>query len=340
MECLEPVSQGDTPMRDAIYTNNFMRRHLVTKNIKKKSVPIFLSLYLLIFGSIAHAQLTVYTDRTQWEAAVATAGTTAQFFDFTGLGVVYPDFTGANRVTQLDTNYDSRFRIVVDRVSAITFRNPGIDIFPDANCSLGVGDCNVFTLNIQDPDSSFDGPRINQLILPKPIIAFGGDYIQVGVTAPPPGNVTGPVSLQFGSDTITLNDYMGSGGNGFLGFVATVPSDTISFTFSKSGTISNDIFNIYNPAFAFAPVTPAQMISDLGTLVQSFNLMSGISNSLTVKLDAALSLQNAGDTVGACTKLTDFIAHANAQKGKHIPTAQANQLILEATDVKIALGCS
>jgi hypothetical protein len=295
---------------------------------------------LLLGASVAHAQIAVYTDRASWEAAVAAAGSTAQNYDFSGLDLVFPDTTGANRVTQLDTNYDNRFRIVVDRVASSAFSNPGLDLFPDANCSLGSGDCEVFTLNVVDPDSTNPGPTVNRLIMPAPIVAFGGDFIQAGFTAPG-GTPTGVITVTFGTETVVVNDFVVSPGNGFLGFVAQVPSDTLSFTFQQSGTITNDIFNIYNPAFGVAPEgeDPADMISDLSSYALSLNIQDGISNSLASQLAGALGLVNANDLPGACTKLADFINHVRAQRGKKIPIAQANTLIADATEIRATLGC-
>src|SRR5688572_20043588 len=226
------------------------------------TTSVLTTLALWLFASLgvpasASAQIQTFTDRAAWEAAVAAAGSSAQFYDFTGLGLVSPDSTGANRVDQLDTDYAGRFRIVIDQLATSAFNNPGIDIFPDASCSLGTGDCNVFTFNVLDPTSTFVQPKFNRLVMPTPIVAFGGNFIQVGRTVPPPGSVTGPVTLRFGTETVVVNDFMDGGGNGFFGFVADVPATTIEFTFAKSGTIQNDIFQVYNPAFGEGPPGPA-----------------------------------------------------------------------------------
>lgn len=297
---------------------------------------------LLVTAPAAHAQLTTYTDRASWEAAVAAAGSTAQSFDFSGLGLVFPDTTGANRVDQLDTNYDNRFRIVVNRVSGTTFSNPGLDLFPDANCSLGTGDCEVFTFNIVDPDVVSTSPSVNHLIMPNPIIAFGGDFIQAGYTAGGTPTPTGNITVTFGGETFVVNDFVPAPGNGFLGFVAQVPSDTITFTFEQSGTIQNDIFQVYNPAFGLAPQgeDPADQIGDLGNFVLSLEIQVGLEASLMDQLAEALAFVNAGNSAGACDKLGDFISHVRAQRGKKIPMVQANTLIADAIEIQAVLACS
>ena len=296
----------------------------------RKVLP--LTLFALLVAANVHAQIQTYTNRADWEAAVAAAASTAEYFNFTGLTL--------GRVSQLDTNYADRFRIVVDHVSASTFSNPGIDIFPDASCSLGSGDCNVFTFNMKDPTSTLDMPTTNALVFPQPILAFGGDFIQTGIAPVPTPTVTGPVTLHFGAESIVVNDFVDASGNGFFGFVATTPSDTLSFTFVKSGTIQNDIFQIYNPAFGAATAAdPAEEMSDEIDLIESFGLARGTENGLVVKLNAAIVFLDQGNVAGACGKLNDLIVVVNSQKGKKLTVAQANQLLAETNAIKNLLGC-
>lgn len=277
--------------------------------------------------------ITTYTDRAAWEAAVATAGGTVTNMNFTGLT------TG--RVTQLDTDYGA-FRIVVDDVAASSFSNPGIDIFPDAGCSLGTGDCYVFTFNMLDPTSLFDGPKTNQLIFPRAVMAFGGVFIQTGITGGSPGTVTGPVTLHFGTETVVLNSFLDASGNGFFGFISTAPTTTIEFTFAKSGTIQNDIFQVYNPAYAngtVAPPPPEDLIADLRTAIAGLGLHKGTANSLDAKLRAALRALDAGQTAQACASMQDLINHANAQSGKKLNASDAADIIAAATSIQTGLGC-
>jgi hypothetical protein len=282
-------------------------------------------------ADVSATAITTYTDRATWEAAVATAGGTVVNMNFTGLT------TG--RVTQLDTDYGA-FRIVIDDVAASSSSNPGIDIFPDAGCSLGTGDCYVFTFNMLDPTSLFDGPKTNQLIFPQPVMAFGGDFIQAGYTAPP-ATATGPVTLHFGSETVVINDYVDTSGNGFFGFIATTPVTTIEFTFAKSGTIQNDIFQVYNPAYANGTVVPPpeDLIADLRTVIAELGLPKGTATSLDAKLRAALSALDAGQTARACTSLQDLINYANAQSGKKLTASDAASIIAAAISIRTELGC-
>jgi len=82
--------------------------------------------------------------------------------------------------------------------------------------------------------------------------------------------------------------------------------------------------------------------ANLVGLVQSFNLAQGITNSLDSKLQNildAFSATNAGDRANACNQLSAFINSVLAQSGKQLTTAQANQLIAKANQIRAVQGC-
>jgi hypothetical protein len=276
--------------------------------------------------------LTIYTDRTAWENAVATAGGTVQAYNFTGLT------TG--RVTQALTDYGP-FVISVDAVNAVdpSF-NPGIDIFPDAGCSLGVGDCMVFTFDMIDPTyTALGGPHVNSLIMPQTIQAWGGDMVQAGYAGSTP---TGPITVSTGSgDSFTLTDYVSVTGFGFVGFVTTNPTTTVTFTFAKSGTIVNEIFQVYNAAYANGAVvtTPSQKISDLRAQIVALTLASGIGTGLDAKLRDALAALSTSNKPLACSDLQDLINQANALSGKKMSIAAAAGIVSKAVAIRTQLGC-
>jgi len=86
---------------------------------------------------------------------------------------------------------------------------------------------------------------------------------------------------------------------------------------------------------AITPQSPSQLISTLITTVASFNLARGITNSLDAKLDAAeaiLAAARANDIGTACNQIGAFINAVQAQSGKALTVAQANQLIATAND--------
>jgi hypothetical protein len=73
------------------------------------------------------------------------------------------------------------------------------------------------------------------------------------------------------------------------------------------------------------------------------NGLSGVSNSLknslTQKLDDANKLLNQGNKTGACGKLNDFASQVQAQSGKGLTTAQANDLLADAARIMKVIGC-
>ena len=86
-------------------------------------------------------------------------------------------------------------------------------------------------------------------------------------------------------------------------------------------------------AYVLSPLSIQSLIG----LVQSFNLPSGIATSLLAKLNAA---QAAGTGSGAyCSKLTDFISEVQALAGNKLTSAQAEQLIAMADQLKTSASC-
>ncbi len=93
--------------------------------------------------------------------------------------------------------------------------------------------------------------------------------------------------------------------------------------------------------FGFA-AGAADHIRDLINLVKSFNVNQGIENSLDAKLQnvqKALEAAQGGDLTSTCNLLNAFISEVQAQSGKAITAAQADQLIAKGTQIKAVLGC-
>jgi hypothetical protein len=86
-------------------------------------------------------------------------------------------------------------------------------------------------------------------------------------------------------------------------------------------------------------MTAADGLTVMIHVVNSFHLKKGLQTSLDAKLTAALKAVQAGDTTTACSDLSDFIGQVQAQSGKGLTTAQATQLVNEATVIKTRLGC-
>ena len=77
-------------------------------------------------------------------------------------------------------------------------------------------------------------------------------------------------------------------------------------------------------------------------LVKTFNLRQGIYNSFDVKLQnaqRALEAAKGRDRASACQQIGAFTGEAQAQSGKALTTAQAQQLITNAAGISLLLGC-
>ncbi len=120
---------------------------------------------------------------------------------------------------------------------------------------------------------------------------------------------------------------MDSSGNAYVtGFTGST-----NFPGASSSTIQSTFGGGFLDAFVakINPKGPIDLISDLVSLVQSFNLMQGISNSLDAKLanaQGALNAMHVGDVITACNLLSACINEVQAQSGTALTTAQANNL--------------
>jgi hypothetical protein len=81
------------------------------------------------------------------------------------------------------------------------------------------------------------------------------------------------------------------------------------------------------------------LISDLITRVLSYNLDRGFENSLLTKLNGAKDALSRGQKQAACQKMQAFINEVNAQSGKKLTVAQANQLRTDATNIRLIICC-
>ncbi len=124
----------------------------------------------------------------------------------------------------------------------------------------------------------------------------------------------------FGADVINGVFYASGGAT----FNSTVPFTTIATVEALS--------------FQQQP-TPRELTLSLINTVRSFGLQRGISNSFESKLQKALSSLDASAIGDACDRLHAFMNETRAQSGKHLTAAQADQLIVAATQIRTALGC-
>jgi len=105
---------------------------------------------------------------------------------------------------------------------------------------------------------------------------------------------------------------------------AAVDGLSVAFTDYRNGNL--DVYVKRPPAGQRA----LEALDLLAALVVSFNLEQGISNSLDTKLtniQEALNAANAGQRQDAANLLQAFINSVEAQRGKQLTSAQADELI-------------
>ncbi|HEB14014.1 MAG TPA: hypothetical protein ENI09_01215 [candidate division WWE3 bacterium] len=105
---------------------------------------------------------------------------------------------------------------------------------------------------------------------------------------------------------------------------------TIAGTYTFTLVVNDGVENSQPDTVVVTVKTPAQAIQDLADLVETFNLQQGMTNSLDAKLDSAVNALddlNENNDVVAVNSLYAFINAVEAQRGKSITDAQADELI-------------
>jgi hypothetical protein len=120
-----------------------------------------------------------------------------------------------------------------------------------------------------------------------------------------------------------------------------LPGTTYQYRVSNLHAIDDGTLAAKTGSFATLPTTPqvVQAIDDLRERVASYGLPRGIARSLDAKLEAALNACQAGDSAEACNSLTAFLNEVQAQAGKKLTEAQAQQLTAAANDIRAQIGC-
>jgi hypothetical protein len=220
----------------------------------------------------------------------------------------------------------------------------------------------VFTIKaLTGPDSEDEGPTTNGKIAAyikklngetdfdvyfQPVEGGQETRIQIPLSqheAKVAGNL-----IAFGSENLTtsgsfqLDIFVYDIRTGRLFRVTNTPVHEYIGDFNVSNGIGRIVFTRDEDIFTFTflvPDSPAEQIDDLSDLIERFNLPPGTANSLTTKLQTALTAINAGDIATACDSLTSLINQCLAQSGKKLTPDQANQIISSANQIKTDLGC-
>lgn len=99
---------------------------------------------------------------------------------------------------------------------------------------------------------------------------------------------------------------------------------------NEFGVLANAGSGLVTKFGIMAPRTIAEQLEDLASLVLEINLQSGISNSLDAKLQTALAAlddTNENNDGAALNSMYAFCSNVEAQRGKKLTNAQADELI-------------
>ena len=118
---------------------------------------------------------------------------------------------------------------------------------------------------------------------------------------------------------------------------STFPIGTTTMTCTAQDAAGN---SSATGTFTIAVQSASQQVTNLETKVQNVRLDPPTRRNLVRILQNAQSAITKGDIVGACDKLTSFSSQVQAQAGKKLAQATANDLITDAQRIKQVLGCS
>ena len=107
-------------------------------------------------------------------------------------------------------------------------------------------------------------------------------------------------------------------------------------TYTVTLTVTDDMGATATDTAVVTVRSVTEAIGSLSGVVASFNLAQGISNSLDSKLQNAMEAYqaaNAGNRQDVVNRLIAFINAVEAQRGKELTSAQADQLIAEANRI-------
>jgi len=153
-----------------------------------------------------------------------------------------------------------------------------------------------------------------------------------------PGDSSPRAVLWDGGEVYDLNDYVPAG-SGMVLAVATASNEHGQIV--VQGHAASDP---YPPqtwhSFLLTPWNASNAIEELIDIIEGMGLHHGIENSLVVKLEHALSDVLAGDDAGACDHLSSFVNQVEAQSGKKISIAEAEELLDRAASIQSLLGCA
>ena len=165
-----------------------------------------------------------------------------------------------------------------------------------------------------------------------PVLSLPSNPLTVNATGPNGAPVTYTATASEPDDasaTSTVSCTPASGSTFAIG--TTTVNCTASDAASPPDTTTGSFQVVVNGA--------ATQVSNLITTVNSFGLPADIQAGFDTQLQAVQTDLTNNNPAQACSDLTAFINHVQAQSGKHLTVSQANQLIAAAKQFQAVLGC-
>lgn len=279
----------------------------------------------IIITNLARTTVTVFDSGGDFLSFIGTRGSgDGQFLRPSGVDVdssdnIYVSDTGRNDVQIFDKN----------GVFLAKFGGPGSgdgqfnlpwDLAIDSSGHIVVTE--VSNRRVQVFGSSDSTP---------PVITLNGDAIVtllVGETY----NDAGATASDDVDGDLTATIVTGS-------TVDTSTAGTYTVTYDVSDSAGNAAVQVTRTVEV---LSPAQATENLIDDITSLGLPEGVESSLTAPLQNIgdkLTDNNPNNDSAACGKLEGFINQVNAQEGKKLTSAEADELIQAAQAVKNSLGC-
>lgn len=255
-------------------------------------------------GNTAESSFNVIVNDVRAPPSITSSDIVAEATGPTGAAVSF---------TVTATDYiDGSVPVSCDHTSGASYPIGTTTVVCTATNSGGKTATSSFTIQVQDtvPPVITVPPDITSLPTSK-----NGASVTFTVTAS---------DIVDGTVSVTCNPASGS----------TFVFDTTTVTCSATDSHGNT----GTASFHVTVLTPLQSIQSLMALKDSFNLDKGMSTSLGAKLNAAYQSLNSGNLSDAKSQLNAFINELDAQSGKKLTTAQANELKALAQIIINAIG--
>ena len=211
-------ADGDAQMVGDCHQGGFVMQRA---NVRARGVALFtVGLALALASHSEAATITVYTDRSLWEATVGTFST--------------EDFSGIADTGKLSAN-------VEHTLGLLTFSYTGAPGFsgPAVTSNHFEGDPE------QGGGTTSTGPHIFEF--PYSVLAWGADFTEASTGA--------LLDITMAGVTIALVDYLPAPGTGFFGIISDTPFNQVSLA-AAGGPRFDEIFIMDNVSFGEQAETP------------------------------------------------------------------------------------